>query len=97
MRATESAVPVGSWPSSNAVTSATRWSPSGAQFVDSGALAAFDEHLHLAVRQRQELQDGGYGADLVQVGRTGVVRVGVAFGDQQYLLVVGGRRLDRAD
>ena len=55
---------------------------------DPRPVAAFDQNLHGAVRQIEQLQHGADGADGVDVPRSRVVLAGVLLGDQQDLLVV---------
>ncbi len=55
---------------------------------DLGALAAFDQHLHGAVGQAQQLQHRSDGADAVNVFGIGIILTGILLGDQQDLLVV---------
>ena len=64
---------------------------------DLGAPAAFDQHLHRAVGQFQQLQHRGDGADLVEVVRARVVLRRVLLRDEEDLLVVLHHRLERAD
>ena len=64
---------------------------------DLGAATAFDQHLHRAVRQLQQLQHRGDRADRVQVVGARIVLRGVLLGDEQDLLVVLHHRLERAD
>ncbi len=59
--------------------------------------AALDQHLHRAVRQLQQLQDRGDGADAEDVVGCRVVLGGVLLRDQQDLLVLLHDRLERAD
>ena len=56
-----------------------------------------DQNLDLAVRQRQELQHGGDGADAEHVAGAGIVVVAVTFGDDENLLVAASGRLYGAD
>ena len=51
-------------------------------------LAAFHQHLHRAVGQLEQLQDGSSGAHGVNVGRRGLVLGRVLLGHQKNLLVV---------
>ncbi len=65
--------------------------------LDLGARDAFDEHLHSAVRQLQELQDAGQRADRIdRIGRR-IVVAGVHLGRQQDLLVGPHHLLERTD
>jgi hypothetical protein len=52
-----------------------------------GAALALDQHLHRAVGQLQQLQDGGDHADVVDVFRGRIVVGGILLGDEQDLLV----------
>jgi hypothetical protein len=53
---------------------------------DGRAALALDQHLHGAVGQLQQLQDGGQHADIVDVGRGRIVVGRVLLGDQKDLL-----------
>ena len=56
---------------------------------DAGAAATLDEHLHRAVGQAQELEDGRHDADLEDVVVAGIVVVLVLLGDEQDLARLG--------
>jgi hypothetical protein len=62
-----------------------------------GALEPLHQHLDGAVRQLQQLQDGGDGADLVDVVGRGVVQGGAPLGDQHDLLVALHRGVEGLD
>ena len=65
--------------------------------VDHHALAAFDKHLHGAVRQFQQLQDRSDRTDGVQAVSVRILGIGFLLGHQDDLLVLGHHGLQRAD
>jgi hypothetical protein len=56
---------------------------------DAGAGPALDQHLHRAVRQFQQLQDGGDDADVIDGARRRIVVVLVLLGGQKDFLALG--------
>ena len=64
--------------------------------LDAGALSAFDQHLHGAVGQLQQLQHGADGADRIDVAGRRIVLRRVLLGDEQNLLVVLHNVFERA-
>ena len=66
------------------------------EFLDLGAHAAFDQHLHGAVGQLQQLQDRADRADRIHVGRARIVLGRVALGDEENLLILLHHVFERA-
>ncbi len=58
------------------------------ELLDPRAAAAFDEDLHGAVGQLEQLQNGADGTDHVDIIGAGIVLSGILLGDEQDLLVV---------
>ena len=72
----------------------------GLGFLEAGdlrALAALDQHLHRAIRQLQQLQHRGDGADRIQILGLGIVLRGILLRDEEDLLVLPHHRFQRAD
>ena len=67
------------------------------ELVDAGAVDALDEHLDRAVRQLQQLQDRGHGADAVEILPLGVIDVGLLLRDQHDALVAAHGHVQRLD
>jgi len=66
------------------------------QRVDAGAMAAFDQHFDGAVRQFQQLQNGGGCSNRVQVIAARIVRRGILLGDQHNFIVALIYHFERA-
>ncbi len=57
------------------------------QLFDAGAVHTLDQHLHGAVRELQQLQDGRHRAHAVEIVGFGVVDIRLFLGDQENPLV----------
>ncbi|MNZ33443.1 hypothetical protein D3C78_507890 [compost metagenome] len=68
-----------------------------AEALDGATLLALDQHFHGAVRQFQQLQDGGNGAHAIQGIFARVVIGRIPLGNQKNLLVPRHRGLERLD
>ena len=69
----------------------------GMDLAHARARQPLDEHFDRAVGQLQHLQDGRERADLIEVARLRIVDVGLLLRDQQDLLVVLHRFVQRDD
>jgi len=72
----------------------------GLGFLEAGDLrapATLDQNLHGAIRQLEQLQHRGDGADRVEVLGLGVVLRGILLRDEEDLLVLSHHRFQRAD
>ena len=69
-------------------------------FLEAGharAPPAFDQHLHRAIGQLQQLQHRGNGADLEQIIRARIILASILLGNKQDLLVFLHHRFQGAD
>ena len=69
-------------------------------FLEAGharAPSAFDQNLHRAIGQFQQLQHRGNGADLEQIIRARIILASILLGNKQDLLVILHHRFQRAD
>ena len=69
----------------------------GLELLDARAVDALDQHLDGAVRQLQQLQDGGDGADAVQVLDLRIIDIGLLLRDQHDALVAVHGDIERLD
>ena len=67
------------------------------EFVDAGPKLALHQHLHGAIGQAQQLDDGGKGADVVDALGARFVLARLALGAEQEFAVTGHRVFERLD